>query len=71
MCVGVWVCVCACVRVRYKEADKKTAIDESCSACSVDSLAVKQSNLQGIAAVHIKAVVFLSRAFKDLSSEPE
>lgn len=67
MCECEWVCV------KYKEPDKKTGIDESWSASSVDSLAVKQSNLQGIAAAaeaaaaasHIKAFVFPSGAFKD------
>lgn len=62
---GLWVSGCVCVK--YKKPDKKTEIDESRSESSVDSLAVKQSNLKGIAAAasHIKAFVFLSAAFKE------
>lgn len=53
--------------VKYKKPDKKTEINESRSESSVDSLAVKQSNLKGIvaAASHIKAFVFRSAAFKE------
>lgn len=59
--VCVWVAVC----VKYKKPDKKTEINERRSESSVDSLAVKQSNLKGIAAAHIKAFVFRSAAFKE------
>lgn len=52
--------------MKYKKPDKKTETDETRSESSVDSLAVKQSNLKGIAAAsHIKAFVFLSAAFKE------